>query len=153
MAIKFKGKKSSLTFKKSNTAKHDRLTLRLSGKERFAIELLALKEGVTVSRIIMRTLEPTLKAALTIEQVKGSQKENIYIPDASFDSVPPDRLVKLALIAPNFLSETDAVIWKVIQEDTSLWDKGKPNFKMIRESWKAINKTAQELVDTYSNEL
>lgn len=143
-------KKLKITPKKSSPARHERLTLRLSAKERFSLELLALKEGITVSRLLMKIAEPAIREGLTIEKVKGRPKEKIYIPDEAFDPLEPDRIVKLAMIAPNLLSDTNAVIWKVIQEDQTYWIAEKPDFDSIRNNWDSINKRAQELIEKFS---
>ncbi len=144
-------KKANSAAKKSSPAKNDRLTLRLSAKERFAIELLALKEGVTVSRLLMRIAEPALKLGLTKEKVKGNHREKIYIPDEAFDPLDPDRLVKLALIEPNLLTDMNAVIWKVIQEEPKYWTDDEPYLKEIRNNWSAIEDKANELIKKFSD--
>ena len=149
MALKLQ-KKLNTAPKKSSPAKHDRLTLRLSAKERFSLELLALKEGITLSRLLMRIAEPAIREGLTIEKVKGRPNEKIFIPDEAFDPLEPDRIVKLAMIEPNLLSDMNAVIWKVIQEDQTYWTAENPDFDSIRNNWDSINKSAQELIEKFS---
>jgi len=56
-----------------------------------------------------------------------------------WDVYEQDRLVKLALIAPDLLTEEEQKIWRVISEDKKyLPSAAKPNFGAIRDGWNRI---------------
>ncbi|TLM67202.1 MAG: hypothetical protein FDZ69_04750 [Deltaproteobacteria bacterium] len=133
--------------RKSNPDKSDRLALRISGKDRFALELLAQKKGTTVSALVMEALRGPLAEGLTVTKENG---RTIYLPDEVYDPLLPDRVVKLAMTAPEFLSDSEAVVWKVIQEDPAYMGTDGPNFKMIRDRWASIKSTADDLLKKHS---
>lgn len=136
--------------RRTNTEKGARLALRISAKEKFALELLAQKEGLTLSTIVMKALERPLKEGLTISKSNKKNSESIYIPDEAYDPLIPDRLVRLALVAPELLTDSEKVIWKVIQENTIYMNNGLPDFKAIRDKWKSIQAEAKELHNQYA---
>lgn len=142
----------TLTFLKNMRAeKSDRLALRISAKNKFALELLAQKEGLSLSTLFMQILEKPLKEGLTISKQNGRQTRQIFIPDEAYDPLIPDRLVKLAMIAPELLNDREKVIWKVIQEKSAYYSDGSPNFKVIRDGWESIQIDAEELLKKHSN--
>jgi len=128
---------------------NDRLTLRISSKDKFSLELLAQKKGLTLSALFLQLIEKPLKAELTI--TPAGEKNSVYIPDAAYDPLAPDRLVKLAMIAPELLTESEQVIWKVIKEDMDYWKNENPVLKPIRDSWLVIQNEAKNLLEQHSN--
>jgi len=142
----------TVTFrKKSKAERGDTLTLRISSKDKFALELLAQKNDSTLSYIVMEALRKPLKDGLTIERGKGRQKNRIYVPDIAYDPLLPDRLVKLSMAAPKLLSDRQQVEWKIIQENSGYWTtNGSPEYKKIRDAWDDIQKLTDEALDTYA---
>lgn len=137
MAVKFLNKKAD---------KDERLTLRISAKDKFAMELLAKKEGMTISAFFIQVIQKPLKEGLTTTK----KSKRVYIPDVAYDPLLPDRTVKLALVAPELLTAHETVIWKVIQENTKYFSDNSPNYKDIRDEWDSIETKANELIKQYS---
>jgi|GEM_PF-3743180 len=135
---------------KSRAEQGDRLTLRISSKDKFALELLAQKEGLSLSALFMKTIERPLKEGLTISKQSGDHNEKVYVPDEAYDPLIPDRLVRLASIAPEFLTDREQVAWKVIKETPAYWSKSTPDYKKIREKWESIQTVTNKLLDQYS---
>ena len=136
--------------RKGIAEKGDRLTLRIAAKDKFALELLAQKEGLTLSTLVMKSLERPLREGLTVSKKQGKRTVKIYIPDAAFDPLTPDRLVNLALVAPELLTDREKVIWKVIKENPAFMHENSPDFKSIRLRWESIQTEADELLDKHS---
>ncbi|BCR05314.1 hypothetical protein DESUT3_23830 [Desulfuromonas versatilis] len=137
--------------RRSSPDKADRLALRISAKDKFALELLAQKKGTTVSALILDAIRVPLEQGLTIIKREGGVEVEAYIPDEVYDPLEPDRIVKLALIAPEFLSDLEQVIWKVIQEDPAYTGEDGPKFKAIRDRWESIKSTADDLLKLHSS--
>ena len=132
---------------RANTEKNDRITLRISGKDKFALELLARKKKTTLSALVLELCDPAMKEGLTI--TKRNQK--IYIPDTAYNPLAPDRLVKLAQVAPEMLDDREQVLWTAIQENSDYWNGSSPRFDMIRELWDSINLEADTLLKAYGS--
>lgn len=136
--------------RKVNPDKSDRLALRISAKDKFALELLAQKKGTTVSALILEAVRLPLEHGLTIEKQEGRKKVKLYIPDEAYDPLKPDRIVKLALVAPELLSDTEQVIWKVVQEDPQFMGEDGPKLAVIRQRWDSIMGTVKDLIENHS---
>ena len=133
-----------LTFE-SKADKDERLAIRVSAKDKFAIELLALKLGKTISALAKEALEKSLKDPETGLLINRGSKQ-AYLPDLCWDPIESDRFVKLAIHAPYLLTNNDMVRWKVITESRMYMSTDeKPNFKKIRSDWQKITLKATEL--------
>ena len=130
---------------RAGTDKKDRITLRVSGRDKFALELLARKKKTTLSALVLELCEPAPKEELTTP----NRKEKIYIPVAAYNPLAPDRLVKLAQVAPDLLDDREQVLWTAIQENSDYWDGDEPKFTMIRELWDYIEKEADNLTSLH----
>jgi|APSaa5957512535_1039671.scaffolds.fasta_scaffold58521_2 hypothetical protein len=132
----------------SRADKDERIAIRVSAKDKFAIELLAQKLGKTISALAKEALEKSLKdpeSGLLIS--RGSKQA--YLPDLCWDPIESDRLVKLAMHAPHLLTNNDMLRWKVIAESKIYMSTdGKPNFKKIRGDWQKITLKATELYNS-----
>lgn len=135
--------------KKTSADKDQRLTLRISGKDKFAFELLARKEGLSLSALFKKILDESLKKGLTLPRSDNS-KEQVYIPDIAYDPLVPDRLVKLAQASPDLLTDREQVIWKVIQENPAYWSNNSPDFSSIRNRWSSIQSDSEAMLDQFS---
>jgi hypothetical protein len=142
---------AKLNTKKTNADKSDRLALRISAKDKFALELLANKKGISLSALFTEIAKPALKEGLTIKKVIGRKSGELYIPDEVYDPLIPDRLVKLAMLRTDLLSEQEKIIWKVIREHPGYWVEEMPNFKKIRDNWSEIENQANALIEDFSN--
>ncbi len=131
--------------------KSETLTLRVSGRTKLAIELLAQKEGTTLSAIVMEAMEQPIKDGLTVFKVapNGTQ-EQVFLPDLIYDPLEPDQEVKLAVNAPELLTDRQRVVWKVIIEDRKYSTKnGDPNISAIRSDWLKIQRAADQLTKAH----
>lgn len=136
--------------RKSKAEKGDTLTLRISAKDKFALELLSNIQDRSLSSIVMDALREPLRAGLTLEIKEGRGNASVYIPDIAYDPLLPDRLVKLALAAPELLTNREKVVWKVIKENPVYMHENSPDFKTIRLKWESIQTEADELLDKHS---
>jgi len=135
---------------KSKAEKGDTLTLRISTKDKFALDLLATIQRKSLSSIVMEAIQKPLRDGLTMEIKGGRGKSPIYIPDVAYDPLIPDRLVKLAMVAPDLLTEREKVVWKIVQEDSVFWTDNTPTLSKIRANWDSIQTETDKLLDSYS---
>jgi len=131
--------------------KSETLTLRVSGRTKLAIELLAQKEGTTLSAIVMEAMEQPIKDGLTVfKEAPNGTQERVFLPDVIYDPLEPDQEVKLAVYAPELLTDRQRVVWKVITEDRKYsTKKGDPNISAIRGDWLKIQRTADQLTKAH----
>ena len=133
--------------RQSKAEKGDTLSLRISSKDKFALDLLAQKQGLTLSAAVMQALQEPLREHLTVVISEGRSKKNVYLPDVAFDPLTSDRIVKLAMVAPEMLTVRQQVEWKVIQENPTYWGKSNtPKLDVIRNSWEEIQSKAEHLL-------
>jgi hypothetical protein len=137
-------------------AKVGRLNLRIAPKVRYGLELLSAKERKSLSALFEEFATQLMNERLTERRKRpGEQREvQISILDETWDPLAPDRLVKLALLAPDYLSDRDKTIWTVIQENPDFWrDKSNqtPNMVLIRDSWDSIEKQAEEYLGKHGS--
>ena len=136
--------------------KGDRLNLRISTKMRYGLELLARKEGKTISALFEEVAASLLVDRLTkLRKKPGARKmEEVSILDETWDILDADRLVKLAQLAPDYLSDRDRTIWKVICEHPGYWrDEARqiPDMGAIRDNWDAIEQQAEKYLDKHGS--
>lgn len=133
----------------------DRLSLRLSSKSKFSIELLARAKETSLSGLVLGALELKSRKELT-RTIKGTDgsDEDRYLPDVVWDPLVPDRLVKLAMHAPDLLTDRERVQWTVIGENDRFWvkdgDPRKPRLDVIRTHWEKIQSDADALASQHS---
>ena len=74
----------------------------------------------------------------------------VFLPTVCWDELYPDRVVKIALHAPELLDRNESVYWKVIEENKDFW-KGKqvPNFQKIRSEWSKIALAAMKMLEEH----
>ncbi len=137
--------------RKTYAANAEVLTVRLSPKMKFGLELLSRKQHRSLSAIVQhlldRELRENLKVAIDVVEADGDlHVENRRLLDLVWDPLPPDRLVKLGLHSPDLLDLDEELKWKVIQDDYKrYWHGGKkPNYKAIRDDWSDISKKAED---------
>ena len=118
------------------------LTVRLDGQTRFALELLARAKQQSISNLIVGEMRKLAERELPKRKI-GEREYSLY--GVVWDVFPQDRLVKLALHAPELLTEDEQKIWRVISEDrTYLPKRDKPDFAAIRKDWNLIQEKVRE---------
>ena len=137
--------------RKTYAAKAEVLTVRLSPKMKFGLELLSRKQHRSLSAIVQhlldRELRENLKVAKDVDDGTGGwREEHVRLLDLAWDPYEPDRLVKLGMHSPDLLDVDEELKWKVIQDDYKrYWHTGgKPNYKAIRDDWSDISKKAED---------
>jgi len=111
------------------------MTVRLDPKLKYGLEILARKQYRNLSSVVEMTLNE-----LVNKEFDGYNLP--YLHDI-WDVYEQDKLVKLALIAPEILSYDEQKIWRVIEEFGDAWKNSSKsinsvNWQTIRENWKNI---------------
>ncbi len=137
--------------RKTYAANAEVLTVRLSPKMKFGLELLSRKQHRSLSAIVQHLLDRELRENLTVakdveDDMRGWHVEHVRILDLVWDPYEEDRLVKLATHSPDLLDLDEELKWKVIQDDYKRYwhSAGKPNYKAIRDDWSDISKKAED---------
>lgn len=94
-------------------AKVETLTIRVSPKIKYGLELLARKQHRTLSSVADWALSKALKEP-------GEGLEDGLLEEV-WDPLEPDRLVKLALKCPELLTYEEQLLWKVIKDNSYFW--------------------------------
>lgn len=137
--------------------KSETVTVRLSPKHRFAVELLARMQRQTVSAVIeglirerfgaalqnLGTPEPaSLDAERLALALDGDVRHVGDLLTAIWDPREPDRFANAATVAPGLLSEDEELLWRLIREAPQLWRKRDLDRKALRDNWAAILRAA-----------
>jgi hypothetical protein len=101
-------------------ARTEIVTVRLDPQLRYLIELAARKQRRTVSSYIEWTLEESLSNVCIGKEyskliILADEKHKLW----DVDEV--DRFIKLAFNYPELLNHSEQVLWKLLQENGSLW--------------------------------
>lgn len=141
------------TFLQKIAEKDERLAIRVSAKDKFAIELYAQKHGKTISAVAKEAIDAVLKHPDTgLFTTSADGRETVYVPDTCWDPLAPDRLAKLGLYAPGLLNDQDRLLWKVIEEDRQYWQaNGELKFSAVREDWIKIQEKATQLLTNHGS--
>ncbi len=137
--------------RKTYAANAEVLTVRLSPKMKFGLELLSRKQHRSLSAIVQHLLDRELRENLKVtkdvgDNIEGWREEHVRLLDLVWDPYEPDRLVKLGMHSPDLLDVDEELKWKVIQDDYKrYWHSAKkPNYKAIRDDWSDISKKAED---------
>ena len=129
------------------------VTVRLSPKHRFALDLLARVKRQTVSAVIEELIRDrvgeALKAVGPKPQSRPEKLARALLDTGEvgelllhvWDPREPDRFLNLAMTAPGLLTEEEELLWRLIQE-SSLHRKGEPDRERLREHWPAVQRAA-----------
>ena len=134
--------------------KTESITMRLSPKLKFGLELLARQRQQPVSAIATELFESAIREQLTWQGVVGIQQGGspTSLVDQVWDPLEPDRLLKLAAAAPQLLSDEERLLHKVIEESPRYsTEGGGPVPAVVREHWKDISDAAARLRRVYSS--
>ena len=131
--------------------KEERLAIRISPEDKFAVELYARKTGKTISAVAKEALDKVLRSPESGLFSKATDGALNYLPPLCWDPLQPDRVVKLATFAPELLDDFERTVWKVICEDKMYWQRRKePIYPKIREDWAKISFKALALLKEHS---
>ena len=126
--------------------KGDSVTIRIDSRTRFGVDLLARLGRTTVTEVISQQIRERLAQALPKCDVDGRE---VGLLDAVWDEYEQDRMVKLAVHAPDLLSPEEQKLWRVISEDRKYLPKsGRPNFAAIRDNWRLIKDKVKDYEDS-----
>ena len=142
-------------------SRSETVTVRLDPKLRYLAELAARLHRRTLSSYI----EWAIKASLDDEPLRPAGLSGLVATDATigseaeylWDVDEADRFAKLALRYPHLLTHEEQVVWKLVQENGSVW-KGRYDrsssewswavhessliFEKLREDWATFNAVA-----------
>ena len=132
------------------------VTLRLTPKIRYGLEILARQQRRTLSSVAEWAFFQAFKSE-SIRSYAGDETTLEEAIDRLWDPLEPDRLVKLAQAHPSLLTYEEELIWKVIKEEPSFWSEPKmpggllgsdytpplPDMKRIRRLWAEITAAAK----------
>jgi hypothetical protein len=107
---------------KTIQTKAESITVRVSPKLKFGLELLSRKQHRTLSSVVEWALEKAMQDKIEgLWANKKYSEEKVYILDEVWDIDEPDRLVNLAFEFPNLLTYEEEVLWKLIRENGFVW--------------------------------
>jgi hypothetical protein len=130
--------------------KTDTLTVRVDPRTRFGLDLLASVTRRSVSDLVLEEIRAMLERELPKRSVGGKR---ISILDAVWDVFAQDRMVKLALHAPELLSDEEQKVWRVIAEDRAYLPKRtEPDFAAIRRDWNIIQQRVREYEESFGRQ-
>src|SRR5439155_22354877 len=110
--------------------KSETLTIRIDARSRFGLDILGRLKRRSVSELVLDEIREVTQRELPKRTRDGKQ---VTLMDAVWDVFEQDRIVKLALFAPELLSDDEQKLWRVISEDkTYLPKRDAPNFAAIR---------------------
>ena len=127
------------------------VTVAFDPKRRFALELLARKDGRTVSNVIGLAVERLLQNEAYYEGGKPTLMTELL--EEIWSPIEADRIVKLADRLPEKLSFEEEIVWVLIQSRQEFWHKSLSegssnvsratfNFERLREQWETLKAEA-----------
>ena len=134
------------------------ITVRLSPKHRYALDLLARMERRTVSAMIedlirdkfgpertapRETAPDSGDADLFASAMRSGQKSVGEVLAMTWDPREPDRFLNVASCAPTLLTEDEELTWRLIREAPTLWKGRELDRERVRTHWDAIQKAAR----------
>lgn len=122
--------------------KGETLTIRIDDRSRYALDLLGRLKRRSVSELVLGEIREVIDKELPKPEVDGKR---VPLMDAVWDAFEQDRMVKLAMAAPELLNDDEQKLWRVISEDQAYVPKrGKPDFAAIRRDWKLIQQRVSD---------
>jgi len=109
-------------------AKLSALSLRLTPRTRFGLTLLARVNRRSMADVVEAALENLFygEGPGTLERrVSGSKGKRVPVVDETWDERPWVRLGKLAILAPELLTDLELALWERISNSAKYWTKGK----------------------------
>jgi hypothetical protein len=143
-------KAASLAPKQS---KVETLTIRMSPKIKYGLEILSRKQHRTLTSVAEWALDRVLNDRNEgLWMTEGNETFNLL--ERIWDPIEPDRFIKLALQFPTLLTYEEELLWKVVCENGFFW-KGSKNkqgiltwecssdsikINAVREHWDSLKK-------------
>ena len=137
--------------KVGTTAKSDVITIRLSPKLKYGLELLAREQHRPLSSVVTWAIEQAIndpEDGLRKNMSKGLKvAEPKQMLDVLWDVDPADRLVKLANHWPELMDFFDEILVRAIKNNGWGWPKkGDSATEKMRQMWPDIMFDSDELV-------
>lgn len=139
--------------------KSETISVRLSPKHRYAVELLARSDRIGVSAVIEALIRERFRstfgppqdmppaerqAAKLAHALRQGVSDAESLLQRTWDPRPSDRFVSIALLAPWLMTEEEELQWKLIKEAPTFWKGSEPRRDLIRTHWEAILRAAQK---------
>lgn len=134
------------------------ITVRLSPKHRYALDLLARLGRQTVSATIETLIRDRFGAEQTAPRegppdsgdadlfasaMRSGQKSAGEVLSITWDPREADRFLNVASCAPGLLTEEEELTWRLIREAPALWKGRELDREQVRIHWDAILKAAR----------
>lgn len=113
------------TAKSADGAKTSTLSVRLTPKMRFGLEIMARLHRDTVPEIVTRAINDVFSSEFEgLWDYEGPEESGSKRPllNLLWAEEPSDRLVNIALYSPNLLSTVERRIWMKIKNDPKFWN-------------------------------
>ncbi|MDE0853883.1 MAG: hypothetical protein OSA97_05615 [Nevskia sp.] len=126
----------------------DALSIRINTKLKFTLELWARLEHKNISTVVSEALQGAVKErANKPVALKGGSRPWAELIEEVWNPLESDRLVKLATLVPEALSDHEQVVWNLIKENSQCFNRGQPDLSAIRKAWDQFNAEAKSLLD------
>lgn len=135
------------------------ITVRLSPKHRYALDVLARMQRQTVSTVIEGLIRKEVGAALTSLDggpVKDKDADRFArallagntdagsVLNMTWDPRECDRFVNIATYTPGLMTEDEELIWRLIRETPAFWKDGEVQREALRTQWDAVVRAARK---------
>ena len=112
------GSKKESSGHNGNTRQADTLTVRMSPRTKYGLDLIARSHGRTLASIAEWPCIEGMKTQ-QLTSPHGDKRPVEHVLEELWDPHEPHRFVKLALHDPSLLDYHESLIWKVIDEAPS----------------------------------
>jgi hypothetical protein len=105
---------------KSVITKADTITVRLSPRIKYGLELLSRMQHRTLSDVVNWAIESIMR-----DRQRGlfDKETGVNMLEQAWEPHLADRIIKLAVLYPNLLNYEEELLWKLIQEHEVFWKK------------------------------
>lgn len=121
----------------------DSVTVRISPRLKYGLELLARKQHRSVSAVV----EAALTQALATERASaGSETSLADVVDSTWSALEAQRVLRLATDFPNLLSFEEEQTVELIRSLPGTWETGRPRRGLVELLWPIVKQHLQDPV-------
>lgn len=128
----------------------DALSIRINSRLKFTLELWARMEQKNISTVVSEALQGAVKDRANKAVSSGHPLTWAALIEEAWNPLESDRLVKVAMMVPEALTDHESVVWNLIRESSKCFHRGQPNLPAIREAWDQLNAEAKALLEKQS---
>lgn len=108
------------------------LSIRISGRLKYALELIARQQRRTLSSLAEWAFEDLVRTQ-SLRDIHGETQSWAATTEQLWDPIEADRVVKLARHYPHLLTYEEDLIWKVIGDEERFWNFEKTPMRKLHE--------------------